>query len=85
MPFRTRPAAFALVPLFAFVALIPVEEALSVSGVGTLSRGVAVVFALLYAVPRVGRLAVLAMPLAGWAYLEWAILSTVWSINANTP
>jgi O-antigen ligase len=84
LPVRARPAGLALLPLYAFVALIPVEEVLSVGGVGTVSRGAAVVFALLYAVPRIGRLTVRAMPLAGWAYLEWAILSTVWSTNANT-
>ncbi len=83
LPVRARPGGFALLPLFAFVALIPVEDALSVGGVGTFSRGAAVVFALLYAVPRIGRLTVRAMPLAGWAYVEWAVLSTVWSINAN--
>lgn len=80
---RARPGGLALLPLFAFVALIPVEEVLLVGGVGTLSRGAAVVFALLYAVPRIGRLTIRAMPLAAWAYLEWAILSTVWAINAN--
>lgn len=83
LPIRARPGGFALLALFAFVALIPVEEALLVGGVGTLSRGAAGVFAVLYAVPRLGRLTVRAMPLAGWAYLEWAVLSTVWSINAN--
>ena len=83
LPVRERPGAFVLLPLFCFVALIPVEEALSVGGLGTLSRGAAVVFALLYAVPRIGRLNIRAMPLAGWAFVEWAILSTIWSINAN--
>ena len=83
LPVLARPGGFALIPLFAFVALIPVEEALLVSGVGTVSRGVAVVFALLYVVPRIGRLTLRAMPLAGWAFIEWAVLSSVWSINAN--
>jgi exopolysaccharide production protein ExoQ len=83
LPIRARPGGFALLPLFAFVALIPLEEAVLVGGVATLSRGAAVVFALLYAVPRMGRLTVRAMPLAAWAYLEWAILSTIWSISAS--
>jgi len=83
LPVRARPGGVALLPLFAFVALIPVEEAFLVGGVGTLSRGMAVVFALLYAVPRIGQLTVRAMPLAAWAYLEWAVLSTIWSTNAN--
>ena len=83
LPVLARPGGYALIPLFIFVALIPVEEALSVSGVGTLSRGVAVVFALLYVIPRIGRLTLRAMPLAGWAFVEWAVLSTIWSINAN--
>jgi exopolysaccharide production protein ExoQ len=83
LPVQVRPGGLVLLPLFAFVALIPVEDALSVGGLGTLSRGAAVVFALLYAVPRIGQLTVRAMPLAGWAYLEWAVLSAVWSINAN--
>jgi O-antigen ligase len=43
----------------------------------------AAVFALLYAVPRLGRLTLRAMPLAGWAYLEWAVLSTIWAIDAS--
>jgi exopolysaccharide production protein ExoQ len=83
LPIRARPGALALIPLFAFVAMIPVEEALTVGSVGTLSRGAAVVFALLYAVPRIGRLTIRAMPLAGWAYVEWAVLSIVWSISAS--
>jgi O-antigen ligase len=78
-----RPGGFALLPLFAFVALIPVEEVLLVGGLGTLSRGMAAVFALLYAIPRLGRLTLRAMPLAGWAYLQWAVLSTIWSIDAT--
>ena len=83
LPVRVRPGGFALVPLFVFVALIPIEDALLVGGVGTLSRGAAVVFALLYAAPRIGQLTIRAMPLAAWAYLEWAILSAVWSVNSN--
>jgi exopolysaccharide production protein ExoQ len=83
LPIPARPGAFALVPLFAFVGLIPVEEALTVGGVGTFSRGAAAVFALLYALPRIGRLTIRAMPLAGWAYVEWAVLSTIWSISAS--
>lgn len=78
-----RPGGVALVALFAFVVLIPVEEIGLVGGVGTISRAAAVVFALLYGVPRIGRLTIRAMPLAGWAYVEWAILSTIWSVNAN--
>ena len=83
LPVRVRPGGFALIPLFVFVALIPIEDALLVGGVGTLSRGAAVVFALLYAAPRIGQLTIRAMPLAAWAYLEWAILSAVWSVNSN--
>ena len=71
-----------MIPLFAFVALIPVEEALLVSGVGTLSR------AWRWSSPCCTRSPARpvdppGMPLAGWAFVEWAVLSTIWSINAN--
>lgn len=71
-----------LVPLFAFAVLIPFEEALVIEGVGTLTRYAGILFIVAYGVPRLGRLAIPAMPLAGWGYLAWAIFSAAWAIDS---
>jgi exopolysaccharide production protein ExoQ len=72
-----------LVPLFIFVALVPIEEAVAIPGLGTLSRYAGLVFAVVYALPRLGRLAPGAFPPAAWAYLGWATLSTVWALSPD--
>ena len=68
-----------LVPLFIFVALVPLEDTLVIPGIGTLSRSVGIVFAGVYVVPRIGRLSVGALGLAGWALVGWAALSMLWA------
>jgi O-antigen ligase len=73
-----------LVPLIVFVALIPVEEVTLIDGFGTISKAAGILFAVAYGVPRLGRLALGAMPPAAWAYLAWAILSLGWAIDADT-
>lgn len=73
-----------LLALFVFVALIPIEDSLNVEGVGTLSRLVGILFAGIYAIPRLGRLVPGALPLAGWAYVAWAILSVAWAVDATS-
>lgn len=72
-----------LLPLVMFVALIPIEEVVLIEGLGTISRFAGILFAVTYGVPRLGRLALGAMPPAGWAYLAWAILSLGWAIDPN--
>ena len=73
-----------LVPLFIFVALVPIEEALNIQGIGTLSRWTGIVFAGVYAIPRLGRLVPGAYPAAAWAYLALAVLSMVWALDPGT-
>lgn len=68
-----------LIPLFAFVMLIPVEQVLVLGG-GTLSRYAEILFIVAYAVPRVGKLTIRAMPVPAWGYVAWAILSLGWAI-----
>lgn len=70
-----------LILLFAFVALVPIEDALLIPGIGTLSRMIGIVFAGVYAVPRIGRLTPGALPVAGWAFIGWAALSMAWAIS----
>jgi O-antigen ligase len=72
-----------LVSLFAFAALIPVEEVVQVQGLGTLSRVAAILFALTYAVPRLGVIRIRAMPLPGWAWIGWALLSAGWALDRS--
>ncbi len=69
-----------VLPLFAFVMLIPVEQVFVLGG-GTLSRYAEILFIVAYAVPRVGRLTIRAMPVAGWGYVAWAILSLGWALD----
>ncbi len=73
-----------LLSLFVFVALIPIEEAVSIAGVGTLSRWAGIAFACVYIVMRFGRLTPGALPIAGWAYIGWAVLSTAWALDSST-
>jgi O-antigen ligase len=70
-----------LLPLFIFVAVVPVEDALNLTGIGTVSRLAGVYFAVAYAVPRLGQLTLRAMPVAGWAFVVWACLSILWAID----
>ncbi len=73
-----------VLPLLVFVAVIPIEEVVKVGDVGTMSKVAGVAFALTYAVPRLGRLKLAAMPLAGWAYIGWALLSLGWAKSPAT-
>ena len=73
-----------LVSLLAFAALVPIEEVLLIGGIGTLSRVAGVVFAVTYAVPRLGQLNLRAMPNAGWAYMVWAVASLAWAMSPST-
>ncbi len=73
-----------LLPLAAFVALIPIEEVVILDGVGTLSRLAGLLFAVTYVVPRLGRITLSAMPVTAWAYLTWVILSLGWAIKPAT-
>lgn len=73
-----------LLALAVFAALIPIEEILVIDGLGTVSRFAGILFAVTYGVPRIGRLALDAMPFAGWAFLAWAILSLGWALDPST-
>ena len=72
-----------LVPLFMFVALVPLEDSLVIPGVGTLSRSIGIVFAGVYAIPRFGRLSPWALAPAAWGLLGWAALSVLWAIRPD--
>ena len=73
-----------LLLLLLFAALIPLEGVVVIDGFGTISRLVGILFAVAYGAPRLGRLALGAMPPAAWAYLAWAILSLGWAIDPDT-
>lgn len=72
---------YPLLPLFAFAALIPLDEALFVEGFGPLGRFAGLAFAVAYAVPRLGRLRLGAMPVPGWLFAGWVLLSLVWALE----
>ncbi len=65
-----------------FTALIPIEGLLVIDGVGTITRFAGILFAVTYGLPRLGRLTFAPIPVAGWAFLAWAILSIGWAIDA---
>ena len=73
-----------LLPLALFAALIPIEEVVVIPGFGTISRFAGILFAVTYAVPRLGHLRLGAMPPAAWAYLAWAVVSAGWALDAGT-
>lgn len=70
-----------LVPLYLFVALIPIEFVGIVGDLGTLSRYAGILFAIVYGVPRLGRLTLSAVPLPGWLFFGWALLSITWALD----
>lgn len=69
-----------LLPLFAFAILVPIEEAIVLGELGTLSRYMELLFIVAYGLPRIGRLTISAMPLSGWGFVAWAALSLGWAI-----
>lgn len=72
-----------LLPLLAFAVLVPVEEAVVIGQFGTLSRYAELLFIVAYGLPRLGRITISAMPVAGWAYAGWAGLSVLWAIDPS--
>ena len=70
-----------LLLLFAFAALIPIEEVVQLGEFGTLSRIAGLLFAVVYGLPRLGRLTLRAMPLPAWAFVGWAALSVGWALD----
>ena len=73
-----------LLGLLALALLIPVEEVAIITGFGTLSRFAGLAFAVTYAIPRLATLRLGVIPLAGWAFIGWAVLSTAWAISPAT-
>jgi O-antigen ligase len=70
-----------LVPLFVLAVLIPFEEVVVISDLGSLSRYASIMFIVAYGIPRLGRLTFRAMPVAGWGYIAWAVFSANWAID----
>ena len=73
-----------ILPLALFAALIPLEEVVVIEGLGTISRFAGILFAVTYALPRLGHLKLGAMPPAAWAYLAWAVVSVGWALDPGT-
>ena len=72
-----------LLPLCVYVAVIPIDDVVYLGDFGSLGRTAAIIFTISYVLPRIGRLKLNAMPIAGWAFLGWAILSIGWSLDAD--
>ena len=70
-----------LLPLLVFAVFVPIEEVVFIDGIGTISRLAAILFAIAYGAPRIGRLTFGMMPPAAWAYLAWAVVSLGWAID----
>jgi len=70
-----------ILPLALFAALIPIEEVVTIEGLGTISRFAGILFAVTYALPRLGHLNLGAMPTAAWAYVAWALVSVGWALD----
>jgi O-antigen ligase len=72
-----------MLPLSVYVAAIPFDDVVRLGDFGSLGRSAAIVFVIAYVLPRVGRLTLAAMPVAGWMFMGWAILSIGWSLDSN--
>ncbi len=70
-----------ILPLALFAVLIPLEEVVVVEGLGTISRFAGVLFAVTYALPRLGQLKLGVMPTAAWAYVAWVVVSIGWALD----
>ncbi len=73
-----------LLPLFALAVLIPIEEVVVIGDLGTLSRYASLLFIVAYGLPRLGRITLRAMPVAGYAFVLWAAFSASWAISSAT-
>lgn len=65
-----------------FAALIPIEDTLNFSGVGTAARIVGLVFVVV-CVSRRGLPRPAVIPFAGWAFVLWATASGVWALDVS--
>ncbi|HEY7130832.1 MAG TPA: O-antigen ligase family protein [Candidatus Limnocylindrales bacterium] len=70
--------------LFAYVILIPFDGSGSLANAATLSRFAGLAFALTYLIQRRGSLRVDLMGIFGWAFVAFASLSILWSIDRST-
>ena len=70
-----------LAPLFVFAASIPFDDAVRFGDLGTVGRSAAILFTVCYALPRLGRLTLRAMPGAAWGYVGWSLLSVGWALD----
>ena len=71
-------------PLLVVAAIIPFDEIVRLGELGTAGRTAVILFALSYGLPRLGRLRLRAIPVSGFAYLGWALLSFGWAIDQGT-
>ncbi len=73
-----------ILALAGFAALIPIEEAVFIEGIGTMSRLAGILFAVTYGLPRMANLTFRAMPTTGYAFVAWATVSIGWAIDPGT-
>jgi exopolysaccharide production protein ExoQ len=69
--------------LFAYVILIPFDGSGSLANAATLSRFAGLAFAVTYLVQRRGSLRVDIMGIFGWAFVVFAAVSVLWSIDRS--
>ena len=69
--------------LLIYVALIPWDDFIAVGEAGTITRAVGAVFFAGYFLHRFGQLRLRTIPLAGWAFLLWALASVAWSLDQS--
>jgi O-Antigen ligase len=70
-----------LAVLALFAALVPIEDTLTLSGAGTATRLVGLIFAVAYVGNRRQLPRLSTMPAVGWAFLLWAGASGVWAVD----
>lgn len=72
-----------ILPLFVYVALIPLEDAFQLSDFGTINKVVGIVFVSCYLVRSVRNLRLGVVRWSGWAWFLWAALSIAWALSPD--
>lgn len=72
-----------LLPLYAFAALIPLEDRVRIGDLATGTKIAGGLFALMYAISRLRQVTLSSMPLWGWLFAGWAVLSVAWSLSPD--
>lgn len=69
------------IPMLAYIASIPFEDIWVIPGIGSVTRGLAMVFMFCYMVTRLKQTRIDVFPVVMWAYIGIATISLFWAMD----